>query len=230
MRRTLPVLITLSLASCGGGGTSPTPPAGKAQAPARPTRFDTANAPGLTTSPQETYEQAKVVCGIKPARDIAADFDMQTASHERISARYSRGYAAALRTAAAVGCREGLAAYVKKHPGKQSREPVDSALLAQRFFLSVDNDAVKLDDAISRAQHGDKAARASLIQLQRRIEKRAAAYRRAGGPSSVGARRLVKATTTAIAALGNSDVRALVKARTAAFDAREQLTKDALNR
>jgi hypothetical protein len=116
--------MTLFLTSCGGGdGTtsdprpiSPNPPAGKAQTPVKPTRFDTANAPGLTTSPQETYEQAKVVCGIKAARDIAADFAMQTASHERIVARYSRGYAAALRTAAALGCREGLAAYVKKHP------------------------------------------------------------------------------------------------------------------
>jgi ABC-type transport system substrate-binding protein len=123
------LLAAMVLASCGGAGgattsgAQPTATAARTAAvtattPPRPTRFDTANAPGLTVSQQEIYEQAKFVCAIKPARGIAADFDMQTGDHERIVARYSRGYDQSVRTAASVGCREGLAAYAKNHAGK----------------------------------------------------------------------------------------------------------------
>lgn len=79
------------------------------------TKFDTAKVAGLTVSPQDVYEEAKIVCGLKSARGIAADFDMQTSNRERIAARYARGYNAAVEEAARVGCDDGLVAYAKKH-------------------------------------------------------------------------------------------------------------------
>lgn len=84
-------------------------------APTRSTPFSTANVPGLNTSPEDAYEQAKVACGIKPARQVAADFGLRTSSHERIAARYSGGYDATLVEAAATGCRRGLADYAFRH-------------------------------------------------------------------------------------------------------------------
>jgi hypothetical protein len=241
--RPAPLLLVLLLASCGGAdadtttstvarsvATTPAPAEVAATQTGTTNRFDTANVAGLTVSPQDVYEEAKMVCGLKSARDIAADFDMQTSDRERISSRYARGYDTAVKEPAQVGCREGLAVYAKQHPGKQHAARVDPVELANRFFLATDNDAVALDSAISRAQDGDEAAHAELLRLQRRIQRRTAAYRRAGGPVSVGARDLVKAAVAAVDAFDSSNASALVKARTAASDARQRLTTDALKR
>lgn len=113
------VVLVLALTGCGDDPAAP--PASKGAAPVRTTtapapKFSTANPPGLDTSPQETYDMARGICGAQSARKAAADFRLSTSDPAAIARRYARGYVPPLRAAALVGCREGLAEYAKAHP------------------------------------------------------------------------------------------------------------------
>lgn len=72
------------------------------------TKWSTRNEPGLTVSEQDVYEEAKVVCGLKPPRGVARDFGLSTSDPDVIATRYARGYAPALKQPAYEGCFEGL--------------------------------------------------------------------------------------------------------------------------
>lgn len=226
-RLTAGCVVVALAAGCGGDSddvsSTTTPKA------AAPTRFATTTVPGLTTSPQETYEEAKTICGLKHAREIAADFNLTTRDHDAIARRYARGYDERLREPAQVGCREGLDAYARKHPNEKPTPP-DRAALAQRFLLRVDDYAIKLQDAIEAAQDDDAGARVSIIRVRDRIAAAASAYRRDGGIRSAGARALVRVADRAVAAINAQDPRALVAARIAALEARNRLTREALGR
>ncbi len=200
--------------------------------PSAPTRrFSTTTAPGLTTSPQDAYETARAVCASKPAREIAADFDMDTGDPDRIVERYGRNYDRALRSAVAAGCRDGLAAYAKEHPGQRARTSTDPNEVAQQFMLGVDNDAAKLETAISGAQDGARGSRATIRALERAIALRITEYRGRGGQQpTVGARRLVDVARQAVAAVDAGDARGLVRARRAVSGARERVLSDGLAR
>ena len=237
----LAVAIVCSLISGCGSSTPADQPAqqpttdavldqiGPAPAPApTDTEFNSANAPGLNVSPQDSYEEAKIVCGLKSAREIAADFDMQTSDPERIVVRYSRGYDDALRPAVAEGCRDGLEAYAKKHPGPQKRDK-DPVRLAQLYVLGSDNDAVRIEEAIKDAQDGKQGARSSLLRLDARIAQRTAKYLKAGGTSVIGGKRLRELIANAVAAIDANDAPALVQARVGVFDARRALIADLKN-
>lgn len=192
---------------------------------AAPTRFATTTVPGLTTSPQETYEEAKSICGLKHAREIAADFNLTTRDRDAIARRYARGYDERLREPAQVGCREGLDAYSRKHPNEKPTPP-DRAELAQRFLLRVDDYAIKLEEAIKAAQDDDPGASQTIARLRDRIAAAARSYRRKTRIRSSGARQLVRVADGALAAIAASDVRALVRARVAMVDARRALARD----
>ena len=224
MRPLLLLCVAAALAGCGATAKEPasTKPSADTAAAATSARFDTATVPGLTVSPQEVYEQAKMVCALKHTREIAADFNLMTGDHGRIAARYARGYRDPIRAPAEVGCREGLEAYAQEHPGEQPLKP-DRAELAQRFYLRVDDYAIKLQDAIAAAQRDDHGARSALARLRERIATATRTYRRQTRKRSAGARQLVEIADNALDAIDASDVRALVRARVASFDARKQL-------
>ena len=205
--------------------TSQTATATRSSPPAPTSRFDTATVPGLTTSPQETYEQAKVACGLKHARDVAADFNLTTTNREAIARRFAVDHQDPLKRPAEVGCSDGLEEYADEHPRQRPKRP-DPAELAQRFYLRVDDDAVKLQDAIAAAQDDQSSARATIVRLRDRIRSAAVTYRRQTGKQSAGARRLVSVADRAVAAIDARDPRRLVAARVASFDARDQLAED----
>lgn len=226
-RRTVVWLaIAVSAAAFGGCGDAEQASTRTTEQPPR-TRFATTTVTGLSVSPQETYEQAKGVCGLKHAREIAADFNMTTADHEAIAQRYARGYREVLREPAAVGCREGLDTYAKAHPDEKPRPP-DRAEIAQRFYLRIDDYAIKLQESIEAAQDGGAGARSAILRVRDQIAAAAAAYRRDVGTRSAGARALARAANRAVAAIDARDPRVLVAARVAASEARNRFAAEAL--
>ena len=101
--------------SSGAGANAP-PPADRPREKQRESKptvstegFSTENAPGLTVSEQDVYEEAKIVCGLAPPKKVAADFGLDTTNPDTIATRYARGYDASVKQAAYEGCFRGLA-------------------------------------------------------------------------------------------------------------------------
>ena len=95
----------------------------------------------------------------------------------------------------------------------------------RRFYLSLDNDAIKLDDAIRAMQDESPAIAQAGTRDTRTLVKRMQAKTQRGekamGRRSPGARALIAAAERS---LGVSDPHALVQARVAAQDARMKFT------
>lgn len=63
---------------------------------------------GLTVTEREVYQEARIVCGLKSPRAVAADFGLNTSDPVTIAQRYARGYEASVKQAAYEGCFTGL--------------------------------------------------------------------------------------------------------------------------
>ena len=64
--------------------------------------------PGYSVSHSDVYEEAEIVCSLKPPREIARDFNLSTSDPDRIATRYARGYTAPLKQDAYEGCFDGM--------------------------------------------------------------------------------------------------------------------------
>jgi hypothetical protein len=87
-------LFALSPVACGessddsGNSDADAPPAAESS----PSEDASPDEPKLTATAKETHDEARIVCGLKPAKQIAQDFGMTTSDPDTIAKRYARGY------------------------------------------------------------------------------------------------------------------------------------------
>lgn len=116
-------------------------------------------------------------------------------------------------------------------PCSKADETADKEIVAaRRFYMRMDNLAIKLDKAINDAQDGKPGATAKLKSLKRRIHRLNTDYLLDGpGDASVGGNLLASASSTAVNAAEDDDIAELARQRREIADARNELADEALN-
>mgnify|MGYP001354013132 CR=1 FL=1 len=98
---------------------------------------------------------------------------------------------------------------------------------AKRFYMQMDDLAVRVDDAIAGIEGGNKSAILRLAMLDRRVKERNDQWTLSTGESWEGANLVDSAVSAALVAARNGDVAGVVKQRDELLAARRQLAKDA---
>ena len=105
----------------------------------------------------------------------------------------------------------------------------DGALVRQRFYLAMDDDAIALDGAVGLALDGNPGASARIREVEQRIRGRLNARLLKGGETSVAANLLLSAAGQARGAIKVGDLARLADARQEITTARDKLAEETLN-
>ena len=98
---------------------------------------------------------------------------------------------------------------------------------AKRFYMQMDDLAVRVDDAIAGIESGNKSAILRLAVLDRVVKERNDRWTLSTGESWEGANLVDSAVSAALVAARNGDVAGVVKQRDELLAARRQLAEDA---